>query len=155
MGFFDGINEKSGSRGGNYFTPGLYLVEVKRCVKDKMYNGVDFTAIECTVIESSVEDKPQGSTVNYFLMYDKWPEANKGRLADFLRAAYVSYMHKNGAPSEEIPEDFLNLTLTEKMAEAAFGPSQELTGVRLKAEAYNKKTKDGGDFTRVTWEPVK
>lgn len=148
--FLKGIGSKTGTKGGNYFGPGSYLVQIDRCTAGEgSFSKKKFVAAECTVLETDVEGLKVGTPKNFLVMVDKFPELALGNIADFFRAGLAAKATALGHPTR--PEE---IDLTDEDADDICGEENILAGVRLKLFAYVKETRTGKPFTVHQWSVV-
>lgn len=153
MGFWDKVNDEEindahGTKGGLYLCPGNFIVQVQRCKMIKTRQKHEAFVGELLVIESDVEELPAGAKPSFYVDMDgKFPELSLGNVADFIRNGLASLARQHG---EEHPpvED---IELTAAIGKAVTGADNLLAGVFLRAYAFNKKTREGNNFTRIDW----
>jgi len=146
MGIFSNISSARGSEGGVYLLPGTYTVEVQRCKQNKTRKGVPFFVVELKVIASDTPDRKPNTDVSWMVTLDK--DASLGNIADFMRvalAALALQKHEQIVKPQDVPLD-------EKTADEICAEDNPLVGVRLSVQAFNVKTKENKDFTRVKWK---
>jgi hypothetical protein len=147
MSIFDNrdIENARGTQGNPYPLPGKYAVDIARCKEGKNRKGVDFFVAELLIVESNNPERKPGTHMDYYVGLDKDPAL--GNIADFMRVGLSAFaMQKHNTPIE--PKD---VQLDKATADKVTGEENMLIGVRINAEAYNKPTKAGNDFTRVKW----
>jgi len=150
MGLFDNIKGQRGTRGDSYFVPGVYEVEINRVKTGKTRKGDDYYVVETNILHSNNSDLPEGASASWMVLFRH--ESALGNIADFCRAAAYSLAKQNGAdPGVKTYQD---IEIDSNSAEQSAGEDNPFAGVRLKAEAYNIKTRAGGDFTKLSWTPV-
>lgn len=143
MGLFGGIDKAQGNVGGNYIRTGTHLLEVVRIKLGKTRKGVDFMAVDFTVVETSNPEHVVGSTVNWFNGSDK-----DGFLSN---AKSLAVALLGSAAGEAVDEN----TVTEETMEALCADDgEDVKGVKIKADAFLVDTKKGGKYTKILWEPV-
>jgi len=146
MGLFAKIKGAKGTEGGSYFVPGLYAVKIERCKEGKTRAEKPFFAAECKILKSNTEELKAGATASFFVLFDEYPELSLGNVADFMNAGMQAYFIQNDV---EAPANF---EIDEEIADDIAGEENLLAGIILEVEAYNKKTKQGADFTRFKWK---
>ena len=151
MGLFGDIKGKRGTQGGVYFEPGLYLVEVNRVKLGKTRKGEDFFVVETKLLESDNENRPEGSSCSWMVMFKH--DAALGNIADFCRAGLYACAVQNEA--DPGVKHFEEIEIEDDDAEEICSEENPLAGTVLKVEAVNVKTRAGKDFTKVTWAPPK
>ncbi len=147
MGLFGDIKGQSSARGGVYFTPGNYVVEVERCKIGQTRKGVDFFVAECKVIETDSKELRPGASASFLVTLDKDPAL--GNIADFMRMGL--WLQGRDAGIDGLPADADSVSLEEGDADEICGEDNPFVGLRVGLEAYNKPTKAGNDFTRMKW----
>ncbi len=156
MGFWSTIgsekikNAKS-TEGGLYLPPGNFVVQISKCKMIKTMEGADAFIAEFSVIESDVEKMKVGEQPSYYVGFGKFPTLSLGNIVDFMRAGLASLAEAHGEEHPPISE----IEVNEDVAEAITGTENILAGTYLAVYAFNKKTKDGGDFTRMKWSVPK
>ena len=153
MGLFTKIKDARGTRGGLYVTPGNYVFRVKRCIMKESFKGDPNFIAELETISSqkSADNDPlaPNSAPSYVVnLKGKYPDLALGNVADFMRAGLASLADQH---HEERPSSIEEIEVDEEIAEAITGESNLLAGVYLAAHAFNHKTRDDKDFTRVEW----
>ncbi len=153
MGSFSGLGKAKSTQGGLYVRPGNYLFQVLAVKEQASQVGSrKFFIAELKVIEAQKTDKniePNGVDTEPAWLVElpgKYPELALGNIKNFLMAAYGYQAEAEGedAPGED--------DIDEDAADAAVTEDNPLMGVFIRAEAFQKKTKAGGDFTRVNFE---
>jgi hypothetical protein len=154
MGVFSNIKEAHGTRGGLYLKPGKYTLQVLRCKLIESFRKDPTFVAELRVVtsEKNSEDEPlaPGSEPSFVInMNGKFPELALGNVADFMRAGLASLADQH---NESRPSDISGVEVDEAVASAVSGEDNLLAGVYVTANAFNKKTREGNDFTRITWD---
>lgn len=132
---FDGMNDAPPSVGGAYLVPGNYdleIVEVK-LVKSQRESTMFFAA-EFDVLASNVDEVKVGSKRSWVANFKH--KSTLSNIKHFLAAAL-------DVEFDDVDED---------VSKACVDEDQPLKGVRVRAEAFNVKTKQNRDFTKVKWE---
>lgn len=138
MGIFSGIKDAQVSSGGVYFIPGLYPeVEIEACKMIFTRKKEELFVAECKIIASDVPERGPDMHASFTANVTKH-DAALGNIKGFMAAGF------NCSPDE----------ITEAVAEEVVSERQPLAGVRLRLEAVNTKTRDGGDFTKHVWSQV-
>jgi hypothetical protein len=158
MGMFDGIEDATVSKSGQYFKPGNFLVELKAVKQQDSATapGKQFFIIETQVLESSNPDIPVGNersqvitmgqtmslpNVKAFMAAVSGVDPN----ADDVNAQVEAYwMPKLGGQH----------TSFDKICELVVGPANPLAGLKLRLvceEIQTKGTKQ--PFTKHLWQP--
>lgn len=147
MGVFSGLKEASATKGGLYLQPGNYTVQVQRCkMQDAWQGNRKWFIVELRVMETDNENAKVGSEPSWMVeLPGKYPSLALGNIKAFLHAAYSALAE---ADDTEAPDED---DIDEDAADDAVGEDNPLAGVFLNAAAFNKKTKEGNDFTRVKW----
>lgn len=137
MGLFGKIKDAKSNGGGIYFLPGTYALECRANKTGKTREGREFFVCEFTILESSNPERPVGTSVSMMVMLDKYLETALGNIKGYIAALY------------DVPEDEVDEAGVEELVSAA-NPG---AGIKVRAVASNTKTKKGGDFTKVQFEP--
>ena len=138
MGIFSGIKDAQVSSGGVYFIPGLYPeVEIEACKMIFTRKKEELFVAECKIIASDVPERGPDMHASFTANVTKH-DAALGNIKGFMAAGF-------NCSQDEI---------TEAVAEEVVSERQPLAGVRLRLEAVNTKTRDGGDFTKHVWSQV-
>jgi hypothetical protein len=152
MGSFSGLGKAKSTQGGNYIKPGNYLLQIKAVKEQKSeFGNRKFFIAEVRVVESKKTDpeiEPNGVDTEPSWLVElpgKYPELALGNIKNFLLAAYGSQAEAEGedAPGED--------DIDEAAAEAAVDEDNPLEGTYIAAQAFQKKTRGGGDFTRINF----
>jgi hypothetical protein len=136
--------------GGVYLkSPGLYLLEVVKIKCDKAQAGFPYFLVEFRVIESSHPEIVPGIVVAWMatLKNETWKATFQQNVKGCLLSIVQGVAASQGAPLPQAQQ------IGDQVVGAAAGDQQPFTGVRVKAQAANIKTKTGGDFTKVTFYP--
>lgn len=147
MGRFSGMKDAQVSAGGNYFTPGIYLVEVEKVHMITTRKGADMYIVETRVLESQSPNPPEmmkdgspaaatkspGSSPSYCV-----PMALDSALGN-IKAFLAALLGEN-------PEE-----ITEEVAEESIADSNPLKGMKVRVECTMVVTNAGRDFTKHTW----
>lgn len=138
MGMFEGIESVTSNQGGQWLLPGQHLFEIGALKQpDNLYNGDCFIA-ELKVVETNNEKYDVGASVSWIRNVDKHKELALADIKAFLAAVA-------GCKEEDIDAEG---------AAAAVGADQPFAGKLVRCEAFNRRTKAGGEFTRTTWTPA-
>lgn len=146
-GLFQGLGKAKISRGGLYFQPGEYVVDIERVTTVRSQRDKkDFFIIEATIVESDCPELKPGMQPSQAIDIDNimgFPN-----IKGFLAAA-------NGIdPSDEAAvEEALGEDKAEEAAEYAASEENPLKGLRLRLTCFNIQTKKGSDFTKHVWKP--
>jgi len=138
MGIFKGIEKEKVAGGGQYITPGNYTLEteeVKTFVSQKV-RGRNYFVGEFTILSTTSPDYAPGERVSWLVNMDQ-PSA----LANIKGFAM--------ALSSDMDED----DVSEEAMEHLISADNPAAGSKVKASAYIVKTKQGKDFTKVSWAP--
>lgn len=156
MGIYDGMNAAKTGSGRAYLVPGDYLLEIVE-VGDKTaqdsFKGHATFWVEFVIISSTVAMRPSGTQAS-------WAQAIKGKkdqreaavstIKQFLAAVLGNMtIFETPDPTTGKPPS------AEAIAEAAASKAQPFKGRRLVCHCTNRKLKDGGDFTKHEFYPVK
>lgn len=143
MGRYDGVENASVTEGGNYFSPGNYVVMVNECKEGETRKGLPFNVVNCRVIESDNPEFRPGSEVCWWV--DMTKDAAKGNVKQFAMAA-------TEAPASDINKKGLSEIFGEDQHLSDIGPGG--TPLIIRVNAYNKNTQAGKPFTRLKWVPL-
>ncbi len=153
MGFWDNknINDASSTKGGLYFEPGNYLVQVQCCKMIVTRNKDNMFVAECIIIKSDSDNKSlqPGAEPAYAVNMDgRFPDLSMGNVADFMRAGLASMAEQVGEEHEEVDK----IEIDDDTANSITDEEENLlSGVFLEVKAWNKPTREGNDFTRVNF----
>jgi dihydroxyacetone kinase len=137
MSIFAGINEAQASKGGLYFKPGIYTVDILSCTQIRTRKKEDAFLVETEVVESDSAEIKKGMRPAWMVMIRDDTSA-LGNIKQFIATALES------------TED----EVTEEVAEFVTSAKQPLKGTRMKVIAANVPTRAGGTFTKIEWEKV-
>ena len=126
-----------------YFEAGIYLVEVDNCKIFSNRQRRPRAAVECTVIESNNDDFPQTTQVSWIVSLDS--DSGPSELKSFIASV------TGCQPSEVTNEVFLNFFINADDPNSANNQSIAI-GLQAIVNAYEKQTKSGGVFTKVSWK---
>ena len=142
---------RSRSGGGSWFVPGRFRVRIERVTSRETRNGEDMVAVEAEILSSTADELPVGARASQVFVLS----ANKEKrdmtltdLAEFMKVGLTALAINNGA-ANTTPETVI---FNDDIAEEVCGLDNLLAGIVLDVVAFNKLTRAGGDFTRVTWE---
>lgn len=128
---------KGGADGAPYMTPGNYSLETQFGKYVKKFKGGEMLVTRFKVLESDNPNFKPGDEMDWCVNIKNgtpWHD----NIKDFVSAA-------GKMPRDQIKEaDFLAM-YTEKE------PSYVLKGLKVRAQAFNRPTAAGDDFTRVRW----
>jgi len=143
MGLFSGIEDAKEYAGGVYLSEGVYndleIVGVKTLItrkKEEMF------CVEVLVHES-VGPKAVMPGVKAAWMCNKKHDAFLGNVLSFMRPC----------ASEKYQQPVQTGDISEEDMELAVSSENPYAGTHMKAVAVNIKTRSGGDFTKVEWQP--
>jgi hypothetical protein len=148
MGAFSGLRKARPTQGGQYLEPGTYTLQIKRVKlqESAAKSRTEWFIVEFKVIDTDHEKIKPGDERSWLVeLPGEWPELSLGNIKAFLMTAYGSMAVAEGdePPTEE--------EIGDEEGEAACEEDGPLVGVFVNAFAYNKKTKQDRDFTRVKW----
>jgi len=145
MGAFSGMSAAVPTQGGLYFEVGNHVVKVNRI----KYSQSDLNQKEWYIVETVIlqSDTMQVGCEPSWLIEvpGKYPALSLGNIKGFLLAAFGSYAKINGT-EPPTPSD-----IGEAETKWSFSEENPLAGVVVTAKAFNKKTREGNDFTRIKW----
>lgn len=137
---FAKIHTKKQSGGGDYIAPGRYRLRIKKISapesrKDEGQTNfiAEFEVLECEGSKGAEAPFKAGDDVTW-LVKMSWKSALDNINGFFCAVA-------NCEPHE----------VTETACEEAVSDDNPCAGIVVNALAYNVKTRDGGDFTKVNW----
>jgi hypothetical protein len=133
MGKFTGIKTASVSGGGVYFLSGLYVIEVKKCMMINSRKREDLFIVECEIIESNNEKRPEGFSASWVVKMSQ--DAALGNIKGFICAAY-------DCAESDVDEDACELIVDE---------ANPLKGTILNLECVDITTRAGTPFTLHKW----
>jgi hypothetical protein len=136
---FAGIEKTRIYQNAPYLTPGQYELTIRSMslVDSKKKRGQQFFVVEFDVISTTAEDFKAGDLVSWLVDMDHG-ETSLSNCKAFASAVLDC--------EEEKIDEATMLKLV--------GPDQPAAGVRIKANAFNIKTKSGADFTKVRWDSL-
>lgn len=140
MGMFTGVQNAKGKRDGNYVKPGNYICRITRVKADKNRKGDEFVAVEmdCLHVAATEQGLPGhivGEAVSHLLM--KKSDYFLDEFRSFAAAAV-------GCGIDEIDE--------QACVDICDPELQPLAGSIVEIQAKNRITKQGKDFTNVTYK---
>jgi hypothetical protein len=143
MSLFAGIKNAQVTSGGNYMRAGTHALQLLKLTQGRTRKGVDFVAADFRVLNSTNEEHPEGSTVNWFAGADK-----DGFLSNVKALAVAILSSHAGEMVDEntVDEDVMEGLVAEGGA--------EVSGAKLNADAFLVDTRRGGKFTKIIWAPV-
>ena len=143
MSYFNGLGGVTVRKGGVYFLPGNYLVEiVKVHIFDTRKRETMF-CVDCKVLESDNPERPVGSSPTWMVKMSL--DSAFGNIKGFIAAA----IGKDDPNAPDItPKEW------EDTAELAISAANPLAGMKVRAECLNILTKDNKPFTQVRWGTV-
>lgn len=148
MGHFAKIKGQSSTKGGAYFQPGNYVVQIQRCKMGQTRKEVDFFVAECKIVESDNDELRPGSEGSFMVTMDKDPAL--GNIADFMRMGIWLAAREEGKTAAELGSVDA-IPLDEEDADEIVSEENPLAGLLMGLYAYNKPTRAGNDFTRHKW----
>lgn len=137
MGLFGKIKDAKSNGGGVFFLPGSYELECRANKTGTTREGRPFFVAEFTILASTNPERPVGTSVSFMVMLDKFLETALGNVKGYVAALF------------DIPEVEVDEAGVEQLV-AADNPG---AGLKVRATASNTKTKKGGDFTKVEFNP--
>jgi hypothetical protein len=137
MGLFGKIKDAKSTGGGIYFEPGTYALECRKNAVITTREGRPAFVAEFTILESTNDKRPVGTSVSYMVMLDKYQETALGNVKQYVAALF------------DLPEEGVD----EAGVEALIAGSNPGSGVKVRATASLTKTKKGADFTKVQFFP--
>ena len=126
-----------------YFGPGIHLVEIDNCKIFSNRQRRPRAAVECSVIDSNNEEFPQTTQISWIVSLDS--DSGPSELKTFIAGV------TGCQPSEVTNDVFLNFFMN---ADDPSSEGKQSIGIGLQAivNAYEKQTKSGGIFTKVSWK---
>ena len=144
--FGDGFNNTEAGGGGIYFkSPGLYLCAVSKVKVDRAQAGFPYFLMEFECVESSHPDIRPGMRVSWMatLKNDTFKATFWANVKQAVLAAVQS--QQPAATAQQI---------TDAVIATVCGDAQPLTGVRVRAQASEIRTRTGSPFTKVVFTPA-
>ncbi len=141
MGKLSGLGQARVRKGGVYFLPGQYLVEITKVHMIQSRKREDMFIIETVVIESDVPGRPKGSRPSQLIKLSN--DAAMGNIKSFLAAVM------NEEDPDSIGEDEWEAT-----GELVVSEENPLAGIRVYLNCVDMVTKSGGEFTLHNWGPL-
>lgn len=135
---FDRIGDAEGSERSSYPIPGVYPVlycERLKMIQSKM-TGDDMFIAELSILESSVEGRPKGSSMAWVSNLRHLPSA--GNIRAFLAAL-------NNVPLDEVDAESARFACSDK---------NPCRGRLVRLEASETETKKGNAFTVCKWSSI-
>jgi hypothetical protein len=158
MGLFDGIGNAETFERGKFFPPGFRgVVVVERTIaKESVKSGVGFI-VECRVVDVTRAGE-EGHEKSPVVVGEKrtWWQGMTDKTVAFpaLKAWAAAMAGYTLDQTDEIENDVAP-ELERMMTEATNNPADnDLVGVSVNLETWNKKTKKGTDFTVHDWTPT-
>lgn len=139
---FSGIGSAQVGKGGNFFKPGTYLVQIKSCLFKVSRKRDDLYIIEATIckaLASGEGSNMENSSASQVLNLTKH-DAAMGNVKGFLCALL------------NCKEEDLSDAEWEAAAELSCSDEQPFAGNYALVEVREVKTKAGGDFTLHQWQ---
>lgn len=136
---FAGIEKASTYKNAPYIMPGQYDLTIRALalVESKKKRGQQFFVAEFDVASTTNPDFKAGDLVSWLVDMDHGETALSNCKA--FAAAVLD------CDEEQIDEATM-LKLV--------GPEQPAAGIRVKANAFNIKTRAGSDFTKIRWDSI-
>jgi hypothetical protein len=165
---FAGMATATMSGGGNYMTPGQYVVEVVNIRLKSGYKGRSFI-FEFRIVESNNPNHPVGSSGSYVILLDNPDPKKRGYAFGDMKAVFFAL---DGKDPKKVKDPAVDPQAHEEAVELSKLALQEdyckekglepgfLSGTRVKLECRTKKTNpspqkpQGGEFTVHDWSPV-
>lgn len=126
-----------------YFEAGIYLVEIDNCKMFTNRQRRPRAAVECTVIDSNNADFPQTTQISWVVSLDS--DSGPSEIKGFI--AGITGCREADVTNDVILNFFVNAD--DQSAEAKQSIGIGLQGI---VNAYEKQTKSGGVFTKVSWK---
>lgn len=139
MSIFAKISEAKVYRSGQYFTPGTYEVTIENIsyFQSERFGGRWYFAVETRVVETTSEDYKSGEIVSW--LQDMSKPSSLSNVKQFALSLTP------GARDEDINEEVM---------ETLCGPEQPASGLRIAADVVRKTSREGREYTRVSWRAV-
>jgi hypothetical protein len=144
--FGDGFNTVDAGGGGIYFkSPGLYLCSIAKVKVDRAQAGFPYFLVEFECIESSHDDIRPGMRVSWMATLKN--ETFKATFWANVKGAVLAAIQtqRPGTTANDITDAVLAQVCSE---------AQPLTGIRVRAQASDIRTRTGNPFTKVVFSPV-
>ena len=140
---FAGVEKAQVARGGVYFLPGTYKVEVKSVKLKQSRKKDDLLIIETLVLESDNADRPAGSCPSQVINFKH--DAALGNVKAFVAAGLGLDATKDEAE--------VNAQVTGDLCNQVCSDDQPFAGLVLNLSAVNIETREGNEFTIHNWSP--
>jgi hypothetical protein len=144
--FGDGFNQAEAGGGGIYFkAPGLYLCSISKVKVDRAQAGFPYFLMEFDCLESSHPDIRPGMRVAWMATLKN--DTFKATFWSNVKQAVLAAV-QNQQPSAT------GAQITDAVIASVCSEQQPLTGIRLRAQASDIRTRAGQPFTKVVFSPV-
>lgn len=147
---FEGLDKREASQQGNYFSPGEYDVEIKRCMmRDTARSGRVFL-VETTITKSSDEkETPIGSSRT-------WIQGQKNR--EIGQRAALSFLIAAMGFDVKDPKDAEGVKKVQAASPALMTKAcreNSLAGTKVHVSVTKKKNQAGtGEYSLHVWSPA-
>ncbi len=146
--FGDGkeVEEASGSKGGDYFKPGNFIVELDKIKVDKTWDGTHYFVADLVVVKSSIPDviKVGDRKAFYTQKHPKYPSMFMADVKHFLQATQACYLLQNNM-EKDVPKDIhcknTGITINKDVIGWAVGEDQPMRGTEMRLYVFEKPKK--------------
>jgi hypothetical protein len=146
MGMLDKVGSANGpSGGGNYYTPGTYIVRLEAAINKQSAQGKgELVAVETTVLE--IETAFQGSKQSGERCSTVYMEKTGQVVIDNLRGFVGAVIGEDPNAKTHPPEKW-----SKWAGEVCGGDGQAFKGTLLRVIAQDITLRNGKPFTKVSW----
>lgn len=136
MSIFKGIEKEKVVGGGQYITPGNYVLEVEevKTFVSQKHRGRNYFVAEFSVLSTTSPDYSPGSRVSWLVNMDQ--DSALANVKGFAMA---------------LDADMSEEDITQEGMDHLISSDNPAAGSKVKANAYTIKTKAGHDFTKLSW----
>ena len=132
-GLFSGIEQAKPSKGGIYFEPGNYLVEIVECKGGKTFMKRPFFVVETKILESDNANRRPKTNCSWMAMLDQ--PSGLPNVKAFCAVAH-------GCSDDDVDEAGV---------EHIISAAQPFKGKKMRVQAISIKTRENKDFTKIVW----
>lgn len=144
--FGDGFNTSEAGGGGIYFkSPGLYLCSIAKVKVDRAQAGFPYFLMEFECIESSHPDIRNGMRVSWMATLKN--DTFKATFWSNVKQAVLAAVQGQNPTAT-------SAQITDAVIASVCSEQQPLTGIRVRAQASDIRTRTGQPFTKVVFSPA-
>jgi len=153
---FAGMDVAKSNETGQFFSAGKFEVEIQKFSMIKTRKGEEQFLAQYQLKKIIAGGENMSVGTSYSNLINKKLDGFLGYVKNVLLPAYAVKFKKKifragmGLDAAQCIQD---AQITDKLAEAAISDAQPLRGVAFWVEAVQIKTKEGKDFTRLTYFP--